>query len=387
MLWSRRSVRVVLLVVLVWVMAAGCGGPRTGTGTGAGAGRAAESAIRRAVADRAREPSARPAGIPLEEWSYGITSVRRDGDRATVRADLHYRLTGYDTAPGGSARELDLGADLGPDGRPGSWRVRADRPAPGAPQQLWDQGPVTVVRGRRSLVLAGAGAEAGQAAAVAAEADRAVPAASAAWPRPWAGKAVVLLPGSLDGMARLLGRPADTYRGLGAVTTGRAGQGPGPPDRVVINPEGWAQLGETGRRVVLTHEITHVATRAATTATTPMWLSEGFADWAAYRDGSTTPQQGAPELARAVRRGEIPTALPDAGAFAFGGDPEASARAYGGAWLACRLIAEQWGEAALRELYERAGREPLPTALHATLGVDGAQLTRVWQEALRRELR
>lgn len=364
----RRPFRALpLLPLLLCLLAAGCAVRPADTAAGD---------VRRAVAEWSRTPPERLAGIPVEDWAYEVASVRRDGVRALVRAELRYRITGYDPAPGGSARELELREERG------RWRVAADRPAPGTPPQLWDQGPVSVVRGAHALVLGGAGQSPQALREIAAVADGAVPAASAAWPRPWAGRVVVLVPGSLERMAELLGGPADAYRGLGAVTTGRVGAGPAPADRVVVNPEGYAELGEAGRRIVLTHEVTHVATRAATTAGTPLWLSEGFADWAAYRGGSTTPEQGAPALARAVRRGEVPPALPATGDFAFGGDPQALSRAYEGAWLACRLIAERWGPEALVGLYERAGREPLPTALDGALGMDPAGLTRAWREAL-----
>ncbi|MEU7726434.1 hypothetical protein AB0B78_14495 [Streptomyces sp. NPDC040724] len=372
MLPGRRLVRA--LPLLLCVLLVGCAArPADTTGRD----------VRRAVADWSRVPPEALSAIPLDGWTYEVASVRREGARALVRAELRYRLAGYDTAPGGSARELELERAAGG----GPWQVRADRPAPGAPPQLWDQGPVSVVRGTHSLVLGGAGQSPEVLAGIAAEADRAVPAASAAWPRPWAGRVVVLVPGSLERMAQLLGRPADEYRGMGAVTTGRVGAGPAPADRVVINPEGYAELGGTGRQVILTHEVTHVATRAATSATTPLWLSEGFADWAAYRGTSTTAEQGAPALALAVRRGEVPAGLPDAADFAFGGDPEALARAYEGAWLACRLIADRWGEAALVDLYGKAGRGPWPTALREALGTDPAGLTKEWQEALRKEFR
>ncbi|KOU18811.1 hypothetical protein ADK52_29725 [Streptomyces sp. WM6372] len=368
----RLLVRV--LPLLLSALLAGCGAPAVRD--------AAEGDVREAVAAWSRTPPAQLAGIPLEGWAYEVSAVHRDGERATARAQLRYRLTGYDTAPAGSAREVLLSRE-GADG--GRWRVTGDRPAPGAPPQLWDQGPVEAVKGARALVL-GVGQSPQTLAAVAAEAERAVPAASAAWPRAWAGRVVVLVPGSLERMAELLGRPAAEYRGMGAVTTGRVGAAAAPADRVVVNPEGWAELSAAGRGVVLTHEVTHVATRAATTDRTPLWLSEGFADWAAYRGGSATAREAAPALGRAVRRGELPAALPADGAFAFGGDPEALARAYEGAWLACRLIAAKWGDATLVRLYERAGREPLATALEETVGGDLPGLTLAWQAGLREEL-
>ncbi|MGW7101492.1 hypothetical protein [Streptomyces sp. NPDC054838] len=372
---GRRPVRLLALALLLCLLPAGCAAaPAAPAGT-------TDPAVRRAVADWAAAPPARLAGIPLEGWSYEVTSVRRDGVRAFARAVLRYRLAGYDTAAADARREVELARD-----GVGGWRVTADRPAPGAPPQLWDQGAVTAVRGAHALVL-GVGQAAQTLSGIAAEADRAVPAVSAAWPRPWAGRVVVLVPGTLDAMAALLGQPADAYRGMGAVTTGRVGAGPAPADRVVINPEGYAGLSQAGRGIVLTHEATHVATRAATSATTPLWLSEGFADWAAYRATDRTPAEAAPELARAVRRGELPGALPADGDFGFGADPEALARSYEGAWLACRLIAAKWGDAALVRLYEEAGRTPLPAALDQTLGTDPAELTRAWREALREELR
>ncbi|MEV6731826.1 MULTISPECIES: hypothetical protein [unclassified Streptomyces] len=369
-----RRLLVRALPLLLSVLLAGCGAPA--------ARDAAEGDIRQAVAAWSRTPPAQLAGIPLEGWAYEVSAVRRDGAEAMARAELHYRLTGYDTAPAGSAREVRLSRDGGDGGR---WRVTGDRPAPGAPPQLWDQGPVAVVRGAHALVL-GVGRSPQTLSEIGAEADRAVPAASAAWPGPWAGRVVVLVPDSLERMAELLGRPAAEYRGMGAVTTGRVGAAAAPADRVVVNPEGWAELSAAGRGVVLTHEVTHVATRAATSARTPLWLSEGLADWAAYRGGATTPQQAAPALARAVRRGELPGTLPADEAFAFGGDPEALARAYEGAWLACRLIAAKWGDATLVRLYELAGRGPLATALEETIGGDLPGLTLAWQASLRQEL-
>lgn len=244
------------------------------------------------------------AAVPLEGWTYEVTSVRRDGARASARAELRYRLTGYDAAPAGSARALTLSEDGA------GWHVTGDRPAPGALPQLWDQSPVSVVRAEHVLVLGAAGRTRESLEEIAVVAGRAVPEVGAAWPRPWAGRLVVLVPADLDAMAALLGRPADSYRGLAAVTTGLVGVSPAPADRIVVNPQAYEGLSELGRQVVLTHESTHVATRSATTASTPLWLSEGFADWAAYRSAGRTPAEAAPALRRAVNRGELPSALP-----------------------------------------------------------------------------
>ncbi|QES50501.1 hypothetical protein DEJ50_24430 [Streptomyces venezuelae] len=410
-----RRFPVCLLLLLGLV--AGCAAPADRDG-----------AVRQAVAEWAAGAAGRPGGVPLESWSYEVTSVEvaDGGTRATAGAELRYRLAGHDAAPAGGARELSLAAA---DGR---WRVTADRPAAGALPELWDQGPVQVVQGRHALVL-GTGPR-DRLTGIAAEADRAVPAVTAAvagltgtggagatsatpaaagtgatagtagtaaaggaWAtagvagggatagtggRAWAGRVVVLVPGSVDRMAALLGSPPETYRGMAAVTTGRVGAAPAPADRVVVNPQAYQELSEEGRRIVLAHETTHVATRPATSASTPLWLSEGFADWVAYRDSGRAPRDIAPAAARAVRAGRLPAALPGNAAFTFGGDQEALSRAYEESWLACRTIAARWGEPALLRLYEAAAREPLPTALATTLGTDPAGLTSVWRSSL-----
>ncbi|MEU3842610.1 hypothetical protein AB0E88_21565 [Streptomyces sp. NPDC028635] len=324
--------------------------------------------------------------VPLASWAYRVTGVRRSGNTATADAELRYRVRGYDQAPVTAGRTLTL--TRSPDGR---WSVTADRPAPKSADQLWDQGAVRVVRGQHSLVL-GVGQSDGQLRAYASLADRAVPAVTDAWGTNWPGRVVVLVPRSLDGMARLLGSPASSYRGIAAVTTGETGApAKAAADRVIVNPDAYGMLGSLGRQVVLTHETTHVATRRATDAATPLWLSEGYADWVGYRGSGRTAAQAAPELQRAVTDGEVPTALPSDQDFGFAGDAGRLARAYESGWLACRMIAERWGEARLRAFYravgehrERAGA--VEDAMRTTLGVSLPDFTAKWRDYLRVQL-
>lgn len=321
------------------------------------------------------------ADVPLSSWEYRIKDVRRHGAEAVADTEVRYRVAGYDTAPVTASRTVELAV------RDGRWYVTADRPGTGAPQQLWQQGDVDVVRGRHSLVL-GVGQDEKRLRALAEAADRAVPAVSRAWPSEWAGRVVVLVPDSVDAMGRLLGGPAAGYRGIAAVTTGETDPGAtAPADRIVVNPQAYGLLGDFGQGVVLTHEATHVATRAHTSAVTPMWLSEGFADWVAYRGTGRTAAQAAPELQRAVRAGDVPAGLPEDRDFSFGGDTGALARAYEGGKLACEMIADRWGEEALTEFYRSvgAGRHrdgAVERALGAEFGVTPAEFTVMWRDYL-----
>ncbi len=228
--------------------------------------------------------------------------------------------------------------------------------------------------------------------ALADDADRAVPAVDAAWRGAWAHRVVVELPASLERMAGLLSASPASYSGIAAVTTGEVGgAGAAPADRVIVNPEAYGTLGALGRQVVLTHETTHVATRPYTSSATPLWLSEGFADWAGYRGTGRTARAVAPELARAVSHGAPPKRLPADADFGFASEAQGLARAYEEGWLACRMIADKWGEAKLVELYRRVGaaRErdgALETALHDVLGLDAKQFTARWRTYVKAEL-
>ncbi|WP_437106426.1 hypothetical protein [Streptomyces sp. enrichment culture] len=324
--------------------------------------------------------------VPLADWSYRVTALDRTGDTATASADLSYRVEGHDRSPVTTARTLRLSRDA--DGR---WTVDSDRPARKSGQQLWDQGPVRAVRGERALVL-GVGQSEAELRDYAGLADRAVPAVSDAWGPDWTRRVVVLVPESLEGMAGLLGSPASSYRGIAAVTTGETGTGErAPADRIIVNPDAFGLLGDPGRQVVLTHETTHVATRAHTSAATPLWLSEGFADWVGYRGGGRAPAEIAPELAHAVRRGEVPAALPDDADFGFSGDADRLARAYESGWTACRLIADRWGEERLGAFYRAVGahrrREgAVEDAMARVLDTTPEEFTARWRDHVRDRL-
>ncbi|MFE8974139.1 hypothetical protein ACFYM7_11955 [Streptomyces cyaneofuscatus] len=324
------------------------------------------------------------ADVPLKSWSYEVKGItEEDGDWATAEVELRYRIDGYDTAPVAARRTLELMRD----GE--RWYVSADRPAKGASDQLWHQGEVEVVRGAHSLVL-GVGRPEEELRQVADTVDLAVPAVSDAWPQPWARRVVVLVPDSVESMAGLLGSPETSYRGIAAVTTGEAGttgKRPALADRVIVNPQAYASLGSFGQRVVLTHETTHVATRTSTSTATPVWLSEGFADWAAYRGEDRTPDLIAPELTGAVRAGDVPAGLPDDKDFGFDGDPAELARAYESAWMACELIAERWGKEKLTAFYAAVGAHPgrdgaVEQAMGSVLDTTPEEFTADWRDYL-----
>ncbi|MFJ9605632.1 hypothetical protein ACIRS1_04665 [Kitasatospora sp. NPDC101176] len=345
------------------------------------------------LAERARTlPTRSGPAEAVAEYRNLVLGAAAGPDGLTAAADLAVRITGYDEYPVVHPRRITLvrdrlGAGGGGGGEAGGrgedgWRVEREEAASGPPA-LWDLGTVRSAPGAHCLVLALAGGP--DPAELVTVADRAVPAVSEVWGSAWAGRLLLELTTTEAEFARLLeGDPAG-WAGMAAVTVAAPGAPRRTPaDRVTVNPEAWGRLSGFGRQVVVTHEATHVATRADTRAWTPLWLSEGVADWTAYRGSGRSPQQIAPELARDVAAGRLPTALPADGAFAAGAD--GIAQAYEQAWLACELLARRYGADRLVAFYRAVAaagpgedRERwLDGLLRSELGVGLDGFTRLW---------
>ncbi|MCD0450982.1 hypothetical protein LO762_17525 [Actinocorallia sp. API 0066] len=303
------------------------------------------------------------AALPLAGWAETVAEL--DGGLVTVRVAHRYR--GFDTADEVRTGHLRVGpAGFTGDGGDG----RADD------AQIWSRGPVEAVTGAASLVVGS-----GPLRQIAALLDAAAPRVTAAVGPDWARKAVALVP--VDGEhARALAGDRDLGEVVALATARPNADGsPGRP-RILVSPETWPRLSALGRRVVLTHELTHIALDAGSDTTTPMWLVEGFADYVGYLGTSVPTRKAAAELAAEVKAGKLPDRLPDAAAF--GTSAPRLSQSYQEAWLACRMIAETHGRAKLLALYRAARTLPEPEALKRVLGVE--DLTPAWRAYLRAHL-
>ncbi|MFJ5231618.1 hypothetical protein ACIQBJ_17210 [Kitasatospora sp. NPDC088391] len=335
------------------------------------AGLAAVAAAGAEEADR--DLLARTAGLRLTGYTLKPGSFAEPAPGAaelTVPAELGYRIEGVDEYPALLERRVRLVRE------PAGWRVAGETPAGAAAP--WDLGTVRAVDGRYSLVL-GLGEEA-ELAALADLADHAAPTVREVW-GDWSPSRLLLeLPLTEQQFATRMDVSADAYQGIAAVTLAVGGAPVHTPaDRIVVNPDAYRQLSELGRRVVVTHEATHVATRADTKPWTPLWLSEGVADYTGYQGTGRTLRQIAPELAKDVQAGRMPAELPADTAFAAGS--AGIAQAYELAWLACDLIARRWGQDRLVALYRTVGQfgaGGLDRAMRAQLGTGTAEFTKDW---------
>ena len=335
--------------------------------------------------------------LPLGQFSYGTVQlapplsaarVRQVGPQAWVaRVPGVYSLAGYDQAP----RPFEASYTL--VHRPGGWRIADD--ADGATAlQMWDLPGLRVLRGQSAIVIGNA--PEARMRDYNAIADSAVRRVKAVWGTDWNSHVVVVTPSTTEEFAELLLSSAD--HGLdqvAAITQGEVDPGQrAKGDRVVINPTAFTALQSTGRQVVITHELTHVAIRSSTTWPVPIWLSEGMADYVGYSGLDLPRTRVASELLTLVRQGKGPTALPTAADF----DPARTkiAPSYSASWLAvCRLV-DIYGQAKVVSFYRAiAGRLRVDEAVRfdsdavaiqafpMTFGVTEPQFVDSWKGYLR----
>ncbi|MBW4721658.1 basic secretory protein-like protein [Saccharothrix obliqua] len=329
------------------------------------------------------------AAVPLAGWEYRVdptgTAVPDPPDADDAWApglSLAYRLRDVDVVP--SVQPMAYLFTRRGD----RWYLNSDTALEAAGRHTWrgpwDFGPCHVLTGASGFVLSHPGGEA-LAARVLAELDPAVAAVTEVWGPAWSRRVAVLVPAGTAEVRALVGPAfADSAIAGVAVADGvdhatRTARG----QRVVVNPASAEALSPLALRVLLRHEITHVAARGETADGAPMWLLEGFADYVGFRGDDVPPSLAAPALAARVRTAP-PGGLPADDRFR-GADLDL---AYQEAWSFTRYLAQRFGEPALVGAYRRiagAGRVDdarLAALVRAETGVELAELVRDWRESL-----
>jgi hypothetical protein len=191
---------------------------------------------------------------------------------------------------------------------------------------------------------------------IAGEIGTAAQAVSAFWGTDWRRDIEIVATGDDAQFAALSGLPSPSD--IAAVTTS---------ERILFAP-GAATMTPASLRIVLRHELFHYASRPATTADAPRWLTEGVADYVAR------PAPAAPLPADAATRLPTDADLDNAGA--------ARSLAYDHAWLFSRYLADRYGAQALRKLYVRAcgpGHPDVATAMREVLGAAPDAVVAGWR--------
>jgi hypothetical protein len=339
--------------------------------------------------------------VPFASWDYTFDAdvERAPTDRTRRYAEptwtperfaLHYRLEDFDRNPTNLAQYPTFVQ------RDGEWLLASLSDFRGdgvrSSVDLWDFGPVTVLR-RGDVLVLGHPDTTEVMRVVADEVLAGIPRVTAVWGRDWARRAVVLVPSS----QRELGLVVDDYGNLdqiAAVATAEVqldSNRPNPVgDRIGINTANWPELSPLGRRIVVTHELAHVASRAATSGSIPTWLAEGFADYLGYLGTGVPTAFVAQDLAADVRAGHAPRTLPRESLF--DGSSAKLSQAYEGAWMACTLLVQRYGEKALVRFYRAVGRvdgssqSAVATVLRRMFHVTLRKFTADWRVFVRTQL-
>lgn len=358
----------------------------------AGAARALAAFV---AAVDARDPAAARAAAPDDDATAGdlLAAVAANAGALRVRdlaaryvdasgpvgpdgtwsatAEVAWRFAGFDRAP--ARAEVQLGfRTVG--GRVGLVSIGGGETR----SPVWLSGAVRVRRTPETLVLATSDADAQRYARLA---TRAVPVVRRVV-TDWRPRLVVEVPATADDLDRALDADIGTYARIAAVTASVDGSlAPDAPVHVMVNPAELGRLRATGAQVVMSHEATHVATAAPSSTTTPLWLLEGFADYVALRDVRLPVSTTAAQIIEQVRRDGPPEALPGGTEFDIGATHLGAV--YESAWLACEVLADRAGEAALVALYDDvAAGTPLARALRREAGLSEAQLVAAWRDRL-----
>jgi hypothetical protein len=347
------------------------------------------------------------AGVPLSTWRWVLLAPVTDpnvlrpaasrlaGRVVVLHVQLQYGFQRVDPLP--TAKDEWLTAVH----RTSGWRLAADTDTENAGGSSWhgpwDFGPLLVRTGPHTLVLAHPAHRTDQA-SFAELVERSVPVVTGVWGSRWNDDVAVLVPDSAAEFAAVTGDAADSHD-IAAVAVADS-QNPDPAAdpttavlgaRIVLNPVNLSRLDAAGRRLVIQHELTHVATRAVTDDQMPAWLIEGFADYVGNLGSGRTSPDIAAELTAEVRAGRLPAALPTDADFDNPGGR--LPQLYEEAWLACRLIADRIGQHGLVRFYttvaDAARLNPntaVATGLRSLLSTDPRSFTASWRNYLRTQL-
>jgi hypothetical protein len=314
---------------------------------------------------------ARMRTVPFSAVAYRLAD-RSDLATATVRrryapdrvylphVQARYRFKGHDASP--VLGRLYYTFVLTPSG----WRVGGQgdaQPAWRDDVEIWDSGPVRTLRSARTLVVHHPGSErlAGR---LLRAAERAYGEVAATWPDRWERKVVILAPRDEREAERLV--HARDLSKVAALASSSVESGPVERvlgNRIVANSTVLGAYDPLNFQTVVTHEMTHVATRTLGNGI-PLFLVEGFADYTALRPLRFPLRLTRPTLAERVGAGRFDGRLPSARELR---GPD-GVLAYEESSSFCLWAAETFGEGRLRALYRAFAGSTPATAAELELG-------------------
>jgi hypothetical protein len=159
-------------------------------------------------------------------------------------------------------------------------------------------------------------------------------------------------------------------------------------NRIVVNTNNVVRYNPLNLQILVTHEMTHVATRSLGDGV-PLLLVEGFADWAALKPVGLSLQTTRPALDQRVDSGRFDGTLPGDAEFRSGD----AAVAYDEGSAFCLWVATTFGAGKLQALYRKfKGSDPpspdeLNRGFRSVLGISRRTAETRWAAWVRDQLR
>jgi hypothetical protein len=333
--------------------------------------------------------------VPFSYLVYGVSPPGRDLATPPVRrhyapsqvylpeVEVRYRFRGQDSSPVTAHQYYTFVLTSA------GWRIAGEGDLASRQEdvELWDSAPVRNLATARTLVVYHPGDQA-LAERLLSAAELGYGQVAASWSGTWDHKVVILLPRDQGEAERLVhGRDLSD---VAAVASSQIEEGPAHRvlgNRVIVNTSVIGRYDRLNLQVVITHEMTHVATRKVGVGV-PLFLVEGFADFTALQPVDAPLRITRPALADAVRAGRFQGRLPSDDDLR-GSD---AALAYDEGSSFCLWVARTFSEAKLQSLYRSfSGVEaPTPRALdqrmRRVLGISRATAESRWAAFVRQAL-
>jgi hypothetical protein len=302
--------------------------------------------------------------VPFSTFAYRVVGLRSgsglrrryDADQVYLgQVEARYRFRNQDASPVLTRHSYTFVL------LPAGWRIAGpgDRRLQARDDhEIWESGKVKTVASARTLIVHHPGDE-DLARRLLTVADRAYAQVAAAWTGKWERKAVILVPRDQHEAEELVGaHDLSRVAALASSSIESDESGRILGNRIVINTTNVVRYRSLDLQVLITHEMTHVATRTLGDGV-PLLLVEGFADWAALMPVKLPFSITRATLVQQVRSGRFDGALPSDREFR-GAD---AGVAYDEGSAFCLWVARTYGAAKLRALYrEFAGSDPTSSA-------------------------
>lgn len=243
---------------------------------------------------------------------------------------------------------------------------------------LWLAGKLDVARGEGATVISVDGGNTAQ--PIARDAERAHRAVSTVVTSA-TERLVVISPHTQRQAAELVDQsPADLDQ-IAAVTTTLDGSAKASSaTMIMLNPAVFSTMDARAAQIVMSHEATHMMTKAAASGL-ETWVSEGFADYVALHSDLAPLSVSAGQILRSVKKDGVPRALPTSADF--GATQHGLGSTYESAWMIFRMLGATYGDRAVLTFYEDAlGGDSTEKAARAAFGLSIAEVTAKWQRYL-----